>query len=72
MLRCLLNALRWLTWPGARVPLERLTWSAAANHRSSMAAPKAKHLRMPCAGDEAEHIMSAGRVGKKGGRGGGR
>jgi len=72
MLRCRLNVLRWLTWPGARVPLERVTLSASANHRSSMAAPKAKQLRMPGAGDEAEHIMSTGRVGKKGGRGGGR
>ena len=47
MLRCRLNVLRWLTWPGARVLLERVTRSAAANHRSSMAAPKAKHLSMP-------------------------
>jgi len=69
MLRCRLNMLRWLTWPGARVPLERVTRSAFANHRSSMAAPKAKHLRTPGAGDEAERVMSAGRVGKKGGRG---
>jgi len=72
MLHCRLNVPRWFTWPGARVPLERLTRSAAANHRSSMAAPKANQLRMPGAGDEAEHIMSTGRVGKKGGRGRGR
>jgi len=69
-LRCRLIVLRRLTWRGARVLLERVTRSAAANHRSSMAAPKAKHLRMPGAGEEAVHIMSAGRVVKRGVGGG--
>jgi len=71
MLRCRLNVLRWLPRPGARVSFERVTRSAAASHRSSIVMPKAKHLRMPGAGNEAEHILSAGRVGKQGGRGGG-